>query len=258
MSQEEGAELTRLNAELRAEKEGALKRAAKRHKDMMHANRRAERAEQLLEKESLERRDDKVKATNLFCMYKQTIQALEIGLAQAQQAGPSDERFQAAQAANNNLQAALVAQKNKADQQQATAEGIIGGLRAEIEGFRERFKKEAAQHYEALFAEKEKRLRDELSDKAQADKASSQGAYTTEIEGLKLQLQQAQQTVEWQKKQTQIQTAQRTDLQKQHMVAGVHAGFPLSTQQSPNQLKEGPNKRRRLDSMGSVYSSGAH
>ncbi|KAF2628582.1 hypothetical protein BU25DRAFT_467310 [Macroventuria anomochaeta] len=253
MSQiEEIAELKRLNQELRAEKEAAVKRAARRHKDMMHANRRAERAEQALRNEALERQDDKTKASTLFCSYKETIKYLELGVAQAQCSGLYDERFQAMQTANAGLEAALAQQKEATAHLQTSAEETVQKLQVKFEADKTQTRKQADQDCEKRLAEMKKQMSEVFSRKSQAAMEKIQTAQQSsqaENESLKQQLQQALQMVEWHKTQAQQQTAQRGGLQGSQMAAGIHAGFPLP-RQSPVQVKEAPNKRRRLDSMG--------
>lgn len=255
---EDIAELTRVNKSLRAERDAALKRAEERYKDMMHANRRAERADQALKKEIWERHDDQIKATNLFCTYKETIHALQSAITHMHQAGSSAEHVQTLQTDNARLQATLAEQKEQAARQQTKAEETIRGLHAKIESDQTKIRKEAAQHWEVRVEEMKKQLGDEFLRKAQAGVTRMQEACKAENEGLKQKLLQATQMLEWQKKQMQQQTAQRTGLQSQQVNAGIHAGFPMPFQQSPGWPKEAPNKRRRLDSMGSVYCNQDH
>ncbi|KAF1343754.1 hypothetical protein EJ07DRAFT_160660 [Lizonia empirigonia] len=201
---EDMAELTRLNKRLRAERDTALKRAEERYKDMMHANRHAERADQALKKEIWERHDDQTKATNLFCRYKETIHALQSGSTHMQQAGSSAEHVQTLQTDNARLQATLSEQKEQAARQQTRAEETIRRLHAKIESDQTQIRKEAAQHWEAT------------------------------------------QMLEWQKKQMQQQTAQRTGLQIQQVNAGIHAGFPMP----PNRALAG--RKRHPTSAGDL------
>jgi rubrerythrin len=71
------AELQRENARLQAEADGAKDRAAHRHREMMHANRRAEKAENTLGRHTEERKAQEAKYYMLYCGYTQTIEGLE-------------------------------------------------------------------------------------------------------------------------------------------------------------------------------------
>ncbi|KAG9201062.1 hypothetical protein G6514_006442 [Epicoccum nigrum] len=71
------AELQRENARLQAEADGAKDRAAHRHREMMHANRRAEKAENALGRHTEERKAQEAKDYMLYCGYTQTIEGLE-------------------------------------------------------------------------------------------------------------------------------------------------------------------------------------
>ena len=254
MSQaEEIAELIRLNEELRAEKESAVKRAAKRYKDMMHANRRAERAEQALKNEVLERQDDRMKASALFCSYKRTIKNLEVAITQAQRTVPRDEQIQALQAANAGLEAAFAQQKEATSQMQTALQGSVHEFEAKIEIQKAQTKKEAEHLCEKRLAVTKKQMSDHFSRKAEVAVSRIQKAHQCikiENEGLKNKLHQTQQMVEWHKTQAQQQAAQRGSAQGSQMAAGIHASFPLLPQHSFAQVKETANKRRRLNSTG--------
>ncbi|KAJ4366731.1 hypothetical protein N0V95_000060 [Ascochyta clinopodiicola] len=213
MSQFQAMEhLRRLNAKLTAEKEAAVHRAARRHRDMMYANRRAERAEQALTKEARERRDDQVNATTLFCAYKDTINALELGIRKAQRYGPSKEQFQAMQLTNARLQSEVVEQKNNAAQRQTKAEETIQGLYTKIDADKSKIRIEAAHHYEERLAQARKQLSEKFSRKAQVELVQTQKLYQeckAENEGLRQKLQQATQMVDWERRHTQRQATEQ-------------------------------------------------
>ncbi|KAF9692707.1 hypothetical protein EKO04_009061 [Ascochyta lentis] len=256
MSQFETIEnLKHLNKKLETEKEAALQRAARRYKDMMHANRRAERAERALEKEAWERRDDQIKATTLFRIYKETITALELAATQAQRSGPSEEQFQAMRATNARLEAAIVEQREDSVRLQTSAEETVRGLHVQFDAYKSQIKNEAAQHYEGRLAETKQQLSEEFSRKAQAGIMQIHKVHQAckaENESLKQKLKQATQMLEWQRKHTNQHTAEPVALQGQPRGAGIYAGFPLPPQQSPISVKETANKRRKLDSMGNA------
>lgn len=247
MSQTEDiAELKRCNEELRGEKEAAVKRAAVRYRDMMHANRRAERAEQAFNIEASERQDDQMRAASLFYSYKETINALEMGIAQAQRSGPHDEQIQALQTANAGLEATLVQFKTTMAQLQADTQQTVRELHVRFAAEKVEIKMEADRRYEKRLAEAKKQLGEHFSYQAQASVTQIQKAHQSsqkENQSLKLQLHEALNTVEWHKRQTQQLAGQR---------ASNHAGFPLPPPRHPAQVTEPSNKRRRLDSIGYV------
>ena len=70
------ADLQRETAKLQAEADGAKKRAARRHQEMMHSNRRAERAEDALDRETKERKAQEDKNYKLQYSYTHTIHDL--------------------------------------------------------------------------------------------------------------------------------------------------------------------------------------
>jgi hypothetical protein len=240
---EEIAELRRLNERLIFEKEAAVKRAARRLKDMMHANRRAERAEQAYKMEALERQDDQAKASILFVDYKQTIRTLEANLMQAQRARPDVEQFQAIQAANAELEAALAQQKESTAQLQARANQTIRELH------------DAEQCFERRLMPAKKQIQDDALRKAREVTSQLQEAHQMceiENESPKQQLRETSDMVKWYGSEMQQQTAQRVGSQGLHVSAGVHAGFSLRPQQSSVQPQETACKRRKLDSEGYV------
>jgi phage host-nuclease inhibitor protein Gam len=71
------AQLQRENARLQTEIDGAKGRAAQRHKEMLHANRRAERAQDTLDRNVEEWKATEAKNYRLYCGYTQTIEDLE-------------------------------------------------------------------------------------------------------------------------------------------------------------------------------------
>ena len=256
MSQdEEIAELRHLNEALKFEKEAAVKRAARRFKDMMHANRRAERAEQAYKKEALERQDDQAKASTLFVDYKQTIKVLETNLMQAQRAGPDVEQFQAMQATNAELEAALAQQKESATQLQARANQTIQELHGRIETDNAQIRNNVEQCFERRLVAAKKQIQDDALRKAREMTSQFQEAHQmceTENETLKQQLREISEMMKWYGNQMQQQIAQRLGFQGLHTSAGVHAGFPSRPQNSSVQPQGTANKRRKLNSEGYV------
>ena len=71
------SQLQRENKRLQAEADGAKGRAAHRYQEMMHANRRAERAENALERHDVEQKAEEAKVNRLWLGYTQTIEILE-------------------------------------------------------------------------------------------------------------------------------------------------------------------------------------
>ena len=71
------SQLQHENTSLQAEADGAKDRAAHRHREMMHANRRTERAEDALDKQTQERKAHDAKNYRLWSGYTQTIEGLE-------------------------------------------------------------------------------------------------------------------------------------------------------------------------------------
>ena len=71
------SQLQHENTRLQAEADGAKDRAAHRHREMMHANRRTERAEDALDKQTQERKAHDAKKYRLWSGYTQTIEGLE-------------------------------------------------------------------------------------------------------------------------------------------------------------------------------------
>lgn len=253
MSQnEEILKLKRLTEELRTEKAALVKRAARRYQDLMHANRRAERAEQALKNEMWERLDDQTKATNLFCSYKETIKTLERQLEQAQRFGRSDEQFRAMQATNAGLEAALEEQKGNIINSQTSASEKTKELHSIIEANKIQIRKEAEQRCEQRLAEMKMQLTEELSRKAQASLTQMQKVFQAckaENDGLKQKLSQALQAMDRQRKHAQEQTPERSNQQVQPHNTVIQSSFTLPTQLSPSQSKEVSNKRRRLESI---------
>ena len=71
------SQLQRENERLQAEADGAKGRAAHRHQEMMHANRRAGRAENALKRHDVEQKAEEAKVNRLWVAYTQTIENLE-------------------------------------------------------------------------------------------------------------------------------------------------------------------------------------
>ncbi|UPX17342.1 uncharacterized protein EKO05_0007704 [Ascochyta rabiei] len=215
---------------------------------MMHANRRAERAEQALIKEVRARHDDQVTATTLFCTYKDTINALELTITQAQRCGPSKEQFQALQAANDSLEAAIAEQRDRAVQLRKNAEETIRGLHAKIDAEELRIRTETARHYEERLTQAKKQLSEEFSQEVQAEAVPIRKLYQeckAENESLKQKLKQATHMLDWNRKCTQQKAAERVYLHSQSTSA-----FP--PRQSPVPVKKTVNKRRKLDHVGNA------
>ncbi|KAF1349333.1 hypothetical protein EJ07DRAFT_159849 [Lizonia empirigonia] len=215
---EDMAELTRLNKRLRAERDTALKRAEERYKDMMHANRHAERADQALKKEIWERHDDQTKATNLFCRYKETIHALQSGSTHMQQAGSSAEHVQTLQTDNARLQATLSEQKEQA------ADSRQGRKRRSVV---------STPRLSRIRHKSGKRLLNTGRSQAKASTGNADVGVAKETNA----------------------TADCTAYGPSDPAGECRHScwLPNAPQQSPGWPKEAPNKRRRLDSMGSVY-----
>ncbi|KAJ8108853.1 hypothetical protein OPT61_g7885 [Boeremia exigua] len=251
MSQvEEIAELRFVITGLKAEKIAAVERAARRHMEMMHANRRAERAEQALKHESKERLDDQMKAFSLFCSYKATIKDLEAYKSQALQDIARHENLQRLHAADAASQAAFTQQKESMVQAQSDAQKTIQGLEEKIKSERMQARREAEQLFKQQAAAMSKRV-NEYSSKAEEKLRQLQNALQSANDDntrLKKELQKALQAVEWHKTQKQQRTAQHGTVANRQMPAGIHAGIPLPPQPSLSQGKVSP-KRIRRDSL---------
>lgn len=231
-------ELQRDNKRLQTDIHAAEKRAAKRYKDMMHANRRAERAEAALKNQVTEREGDKMEAYKLFSHYKTTIKSLEETVAQTAQAA---------------LETASAQQKEATSQVQAHAQKMIQDLQAKAEGQRAQDQNEARQLCDKKIAEMKEQMSKQFQSKVEAIVSQLQVAQKSlenENKDLKDRLNKSEKLVEWHKAQAQQQAAQRGGTQNVPVMAGIHAGFPLPPQQSAKQASEAPNKRRRLDSRG--------
>lgn len=256
MSQtEEISELKRQNEALKIKNEAATERAACRYKDMVHANRRAERAEQTLRNEAWERQDDQLKAFRLYSSYKEEIKNLKLELAQAQQSGYSHAQLQELQTAITRLEAELAQQKEAAARVQTSQSKAFKHMQAQYEADKQRSKEQSEREYQKRLTEQAKQVRDEFTRKSTVaiEKLTKQHESTLqENERLKQQLKQTQQMLEWHKGQTQQHLAQRAGSQGARIPAGIHAGFPPPTQQSPAQIKDKARKRRRLNSTGCV------
>jgi hypothetical protein len=236
MSAEEITELRRLNDELKADKEAVVKRAAKRHREMMHANRRAERAENALRREAWERLDDQVKATNLFRNYKETIKTLEADLSHTQKSEHYVHHIQTLQATNTGLETALLEQKQNLARHIREAEEHSQRMQVEIDTEKDRVYKDTKTHYEALLAESKKRLEEEASRKMES--------YKEEVNKLKKQLQEAAKTIEWHRKQAQNHIERRPYLQNLQQNTGTFASSTSPSQQSPAQTGITATKRK--------------
>ena len=231
-----------------------MKRAAMRFKDKTHANRRAERAEQLYKKEALERQDDQAKATALFANYNQTISALKASLLRAQQARPSGEQSYGMQAAKAELGAAIAQQKETTAQLQASANQRLQEMQSRIEGDKAQISKDAEQYYQRSLEEAKKKIEDDTLHKSKGKISQLQAQYQSEIATLRQQLQEKEAMINWYRGQMQQQTTLRASAQGTQVNAGIHAGIPLPTQEHSIQPQALAYKRARHNSDRYVFT----
>ncbi|KAF1927549.1 uncharacterized protein M421DRAFT_170002 [Didymella exigua CBS 183.55] len=259
MSQtEEIAELKRLNKALKAEKDATDKRASERYRDFLHADRRAERTEQALKNEKWERTDDQIKAVRLYNCFKDNIARLEADFAQAQQLEHSHVQLQELQTANTRLQGELAQHREAAARVQTSQSNALKKVQVKYEAEKQQFKEQSEKEFQKRLAEKEKQWKDESTRHSATAIQKWMKQYQSmqqEIERLQQQLKQSQQALDWHKGQLQQQYPQRVGFQGPQMAAGIHAGFPLTTLQSPQQDKDQARKRRRLNSTGDAHAS---
>ncbi|KAF3046959.1 hypothetical protein E8E12_009511 [Didymella heteroderae] len=239
-------------AALAGEKKETDMRAMERYKNMLHATRHAERVELALEREKEDKLDSELKAVRCFRGLKQRIASLETDLAKAQGLGTSDAQFQELQTANTRLQAELAQEKEAKTQVQNTLKHI----HAKFEVDKQQIKQQSKQEYEKIIDAKEKQGKADLAHQLAAAtqrRTKEHEAARQEIECLKQQIQKLQQALDWHKGQLQPQPVLHAGAQGSPIAAGIHAGFPLSTQQSPSQVRDQSRKRRRLNSTGHSY-----
>ncbi|KAJ4325773.1 hypothetical protein N0V94_000533 [Neodidymelliopsis sp. IMI 364377] len=237
MSAEEITELRRLNDELKADKEAAVKRAAKRHREMMHANRRAERAENALRREAWERLDDQMKTTKLFRNYKETIKILEADLSHKQRSEHYIHHIQTLQAANAGLETALLEQKQNVARHIIEAEEHSQQMQVDIETEKDRVYKDTKAHYEGLLAKSKKQFEERAS--------RTNESHTEDVNKLKKQLQEAVNMIDWHRKQAQHHIERRPYLQTPQQNTGTFANSTPPSQQSPAKTGTTAIKRKK-------------
>jgi hypothetical protein len=247
------AELERQVEALEAEKKDAEKRAAERYKNMLHATRHAERTEQALTREKEDTLDSKIKAMKCFNGLKKGTADLETDLALARKWENSHAQLQELQTVNTSLQIKLAQEKETATRVQDSQSNTLKNLQSKFEADKQQIKQQLKEEYEKRFSEKEKQWKEEFARQlavAIQNRTKEHERTRQENEHLKKQLQRSQQALDWHKKQLQQQSAQRAGVQGLQTAAGIHAGFPEFTQQSPPQVRDHARKRRRLNSTG--------
>ncbi|KAJ4329826.1 hypothetical protein N0V87_010531 [Didymella glomerata] len=235
---------------LKVRKQRAEKRAAERYKQMLHATRHAERTQVALKRETEDKLDSEMKAIKAFHALKQKIADLEHENAQEQRSARTFTQLQELQSANNRLQAQLAQEKEAF----ADVQHTLKQMNDKSEEDKEEIRLQAKEAYDKGLAERQKLWKEEHARRSVAatQKQSQElASIRKENERLKQQLQKSQQTIEWYKAQLQQQPAQRAGVQNSPTAAGIHAGFPLATQQSPSQVTH-QRKRRRANSTSYV------
>lgn len=248
------AELKRKVEALEADKEEIKKRAAERYKDMLHATRHAERTEQALQREKEDKMDKEMTTLKCFSGLKQRIADLEFQISQEQRSEHTFTLLQDLQTANNRLQAKLAQEKEAGARVQST----LKNMSSKFQEDKNQIKLEARQSYEKALAERQKRWKEEYARQLAATtqkRSQEHESIQQENERLKRQLQESQQALDWHKAQFKQQSAQRGGIQGSPMTAGIHAGFPLATQQSPSRVTDQARKRRRLNPTGYVSTA---
>jgi hypothetical protein len=228
---------------LKVRKQSAEKRAAERYKQMLHATRHAERTQVALKRETEDKLDSEMKAIKAFHALKQKIADLEHENAQEQRSARTFTQLQELQSANNRLQAQLVQEKEAF----AGVRHTLKQMNDKSEEYKEEIRLQAKEAYDKGLAERQKLWKEEHARRsAAATQKQSQELESIRKanERLKQQLQKSQQTIEWYKAQLQQQPAQRAGVQDSPTAAGIHAGFPLATQQSPSQVTHQRMRRR--------------
>ncbi|KAJ4987671.1 hypothetical protein SVAN01_06838 [Stagonosporopsis vannaccii] len=255
-SQDEEVTNLKRNMELlKAEKKSALQRAGNRYREMMHANRRAERAEQALKHEKAEREGERMRATTLVISYKSTIENLKQSMLQRHE-GPNDAVVQSLQITVAALEAAFAQQKEATVQAEMSAQKTI---RDSFEAHKAQANKEAEQLCEQRLANVTKQMTGHFEHKMEVKLSRMQEklqSVNQENDNLRKQLQQAHKTAEWHKTQAQQLYVQRGGMQSSRMAAGIHAGFSLQSERSPSQVKTTPGKRKRRESNRQAPSFG--
>jgi hypothetical protein len=242
------ADLERQIKKLKAETKATKKRAAERYTQMLHATRHAERTQEAFKREKEDRLDSEMKAVKAYCALKKKFDNLEQEDEQAQRSSRLHSQLQELYTSKNRLQADL-AQKTMA---LVAAHQGLKILSSKSQEDKEHIRLQTKQAYDKALAEGQKLWKE---DSAATAKKQSQELESTrkENELLREQLRKSQQALDWHKTQLQQQSAQRVVVKSSPMAAGIHAGFPLATQQSPSQATD-QRKRRRSKSTGYVDS----
>lgn len=233
------------NVKLKAEIEAATQRSFTRHGDVLHAHRRAERAEAALHNVTREKMGVEKRAYIRSESYKTTISELKETLAQLQSAGSTQQ----AQALQDNEEGTYDAQEH--------AQKIVNDLEAKFELQKAQLNEEAKQLCDKRVAETEAKLSKQFESKTEmavSQLQQTQRILENENKELKARLLSSEVLVA-QLKETQQQAPRRNSATSPHIAqgpriaAGIHAGFPIQREQDSAQVNEAFSKRRRLNSL---------